>query len=210
MLGGKLCANLSVNLFPTLDEIREASITTLPSRDDGGVDFREWIFPNHFRFPCSVNITGWIFRSDAGISDFLNRRLPRWSVYNLSVLVPDPSLYRIVNESGSSDELREIEPGLYQYTLQTTLAVKFGNILGIRYEQDGLPFFPVGFQDLGTGSDISTASFRRTRLGSVLFDTRSTVTTDTQYLPLVTVLVGELCRHCNNSATPSTMWLCLF
>ncbi len=189
-LDGQFCDEF----FPSLEQIRAANISGLVFLPSSDVDFREWIFPNSFRCACQGNVTGWIFRSDEGISDFSDRELPQWSIYEDSAI--NPTVFNLLRVSGSAGEIREIEPGLYQYTLDTPVSVKFGDILGVRYEQSGPPFLRIGFRDLGAGS--RPVSFRRPRLGSFIFDSNTTfVTHDTQYLPLVTVVVaGESLPYC--------------
>ncbi len=189
---GEFCAEVSAGLFPSREEVKAANGSDLVLFPSSEVNFREWIFPNSFRFPCQGNITGWIFRSNEGISDFSDRRLPQWSIYEDIAINPNPTVFRLLRVSGSAGEISEMEmePGLYQYMLDTPVSVKFGDILGIRYEQSGPPFLRIGFQDMGTGS--RAVSFRRPGVGSVVFDTGNGVLTrDTRYQPLVTVLVGK-------------------
>lgn len=152
--------------------------------------FTEWIFPNSLIFPCSMEVTGWVFRSIL-VDISAVRSIPQWTVYRDNPSTASEQDYIVVARSGSREELIPLSTaGLYLYLLTSPVAVETGDILGISYSSDDSgPQLPVLFQQ----SSLSTAvSYRRvTAASSPVFDvTGSAVTPDTSYMPLISVLTG--------------------
>jgi len=153
----------------------------------GGFTVRQWVFPSMV-FNCIGNVTRWIFRAqDTGLN---NGMFPQISTWRDVPFVRFTTLQRI-SVSGSAEELTGDGP-VYEYVLQEPVSVQEGDVLGIGLpvvNQNNVEQLDFEFRNLGDGN--APNSYRRTFFGMSITFASPLVTTDRQYVPLITAVIGE-------------------
>lgn len=187
-IGAQFCPGIPDN-FTTLEDIRAASSEELLEVDGGIHLFIEWIFPNSLRFPCSGQVTGWIFRAVSVDLDTIDS-FPEWSIYKENTITVEDGDgdYILIEQSGGLEELTVLESGVYQYTLNSSLNVEEGDVVGVSYDASAFgTLLQLSLQDVG-GNPVS---YRRPFRG-LLFDTGGNVIeSDNNLMPLVTAIMGK-------------------
>ena len=186
----QFCKGVSDN-FTTFDDLRAASGPVVIPLPDNSLEFVAWIFPNSLRFLCAGQVAKWIFRVPTPI----NRTgliVPQWTIFHENTDTPRNTDYLVRSRSGSLGELSNLEGerDVFQYTLNTPVAVEEGDILGITYDtSEGSNFLQVLFMN----KFPSPLSYWRSRpLSSLVFDLRFTAVTtaDDRLVPLVIPVMG--------------------
>ena len=183
--------------FTTFDDLRAASGPVVIPLPDNSLEFVAWIFPNSLRFLCAGQVAKWIFR----VRTPINRAeliVPQWTIFHENTGTPRNTDYFIRSRSGSLGELSNLEGerDVFQYTLNTPVAVEEGDILGIAYNtSEGSNFLRVLFMN----EFPSPLSYRSNRpLSSPILDLRFTsftTTADDRFVPLVIPVMGTYV-HC--------------
>ena len=187
----QFCKGVSDN-FTTFDDLRAASGPVVIPLPDDSLEFMAWIFPNNLRFPCAGQVAKWIFRVPTPI----NRTgliVPQWTIFHENTGTLSNTDYLVRSRSGSLGELSNLEGDIFQYILNTPVAVEEGDILGIAYGMsEGSNFLQVLFMN----EFPSPLSYRSNRpLSSPILDLRFTrfTTADDRFVPLVIPVMGKHC-----------------
>ena len=159
--------------------------------------FREWIFPNSLKFPCSGLLTGWIFRADNIIITSKNN-LPLWVVY-YRITATNQLSFNLREGSGSIAGVTKIADGVYQYSLQSPVQVEEGDVVGIQYQEYPLPRtkpLHLLFTNGGSGINGPVSYWRPSNgtlflVGSSSGDLAQFVSPHTRYTPLVTAVMSK-------------------
>ena len=181
-------------------DIREAEDENLILLPTLYFKFREWIFPNSLKFPCSGLLTGWIFRADNIIITPENN-LPLWVVYYRTTGTEQLS-FTLREGSRNITGVTKIADGVFQYSLQSPVQVEEGDVVGIQYQE--FPLIILGsnnplllsFLDAGSGAD-GPVSYLRSGSGTIFLvgsssgDLAQFVSPHTRYTPLVTAVMSK-------------------
>ena len=168
--------------FPSRSEIEAPSISTqvLPFNN-----VRQWIFPSMV-FNCTGNITRWIFRAEETGNN--NERVPRMSTWRSNPFTTTTTDFSRTSQSGSAEELTGNGP-VYEYVLQEPVEIQEGDFLGFDLSPEGDEELQFVFQNFGVGN--APDSYARTIAGSNFNTAAQLITRNQQYLPLITVVIGE-------------------
>jgi len=180
------CASATTG-FLSLEEIEAPSMDTQVLPRSGGFTVRQWVFPG-IVFNCIGNVTRWIFRAQG--TGLNNGMFPQISTWRDVPFVRFTTLQRI-SVSGSAEELTGDGP-VYEYVLQEPVSVQEGDVLGIGLpvvNQNNVEQLDFEFRNLGDGN--APNSYRRTFFGMSITFASPLVTTDRQYVPLITAVIGE-------------------
>ena len=170
---------------------REEDLVSFPSNE---VSLGEWIFPS-FSFQCSGRISGWIFRAEPGVDLASIDRVPQWSIYRDQPVTPLNMLdFEVIRSIGEVEETRD--PGVYRYTLNSTMDVQMGDFVGVSYEnsEDSQPTnLRLSFLNVSIDGRETPISFRRQDFSASVFFIVNPKTTEnvTGYMPLVTPIIGK-------------------
>ena len=158
--------------------------------------FREWIFPNSLKFPCSGLLTGWIFRA-SNITITPENNLPLWVVYYRTTGT-DQLSFTLREGSRNITGVTKVADGVYQYSLQSPVQVEEGDVVGIQYQEfpsNSSNSLQLSFVDDG-GADGPVSYWRQASdflflVGNSSENLSSFVRVNTQYTPLVTTVMSK-------------------
>ena len=178
--------------FTTFNDLRAASGPVVVPLPNNSLEFVAWIFPNNLRFPCAGQVAKWIFRVPTPING-AESTVPQWTIFHENTGTPRNNDYSIRSRSGSLGELSNLEGDIFQYTLNTPVAVEEGDILGITYNMSE------GLQVLFINKFPSPLSYWSNRPLTSLFDLRFTAltTADDRLVPLVIPVMGMYYKYHN-------------
>jgi hypothetical protein len=205
-LDPQFCAGDGEN-FPAIPDGNADDFVSLPSAE---VPFVEWIFPTSLVFQCNGSVGGWLFRAKPGVDLNETDRLPQWSIYR-ELLVTTNVDYQMIARTGGGEEDRLEETGrsgVYQYTLNSPVDVKRGDIVGVSYDNSGDRRLQLSFMDVSGDGRMTPLSYRRNFIANVFVaQANSFITAEDRFMPFVTPIKAGETRVC--SAVPHIVFLVL-